>query len=296
MSDRFVDKLVDTGNTYSQDEWVEFEETYFEKLGFESKFIRVPLLGIQIHPSITGRISDPNWLHFLPDNTVDRLLSSENLNTELPTIINETYESVTSELDIDVSLLDEALSAYDSPSESSAQIKGILAARIVRQLSGHVDFDKIRTGVSFPTEPQMDLTQDRIDILVKCHLNRNFQDIEIYSIENRAAFFDTAFGDGTYMFEKLRQSNLRPEFTVENVAFEIEGYSWYHSDPPTDSIVYKFTDQKGRVDFYEIENPSKMFGDSWGDIDAMRSILNKDGGEHVGCSSGDWTMSLGMQL
>lgn len=297
MSNRLVDKLADTGNVYPQDEWRDFEKAYFNKLGFGGDYLRVPLLSLHIHPSISGQMTDPNWLHFLPSDTVSRLRSAEGLNKELPTIVDETYDRVVSELDLNLSPLNDAMSTHpgiDPPSEAAAQLKGVLFAKIFRQLRGNVDLEKIHGDVEFPTESQNTPTDDGIDVLVTCHSKRNFQNIEIYSVENPDKFFDTAFGDDTYMFEKLRQSNVQPEFAVENVAFEIEGHSWYQSNTPQDSIVYKYTDQKGRVNFYKIENPSSLFGDSWGDIKTMREVLNEDEGRHVGYSSGDWHMLAGM--
>lgn len=295
MGNRLVDRLVESGNSYSWDEWTDFEENYFSKLGFEDNLLG--MYNLQIHPSITGPITDPNWIHFLPSDTVDRLYSADNLKTEFPTIINETHERVTSELDINLNSLRDTLSAttrVDAPSDTAAQLKGVLADRLIRQLRGNVNLSKIQDNIRFPEEARMTLTEDGIDVLVTCHTNRNLQNIEIYSIENRAAFFGTAFGHDTYMFEKLRQSDLQPEFTAENVAFEVEGHSWYRSDPPQDSIIYKFTDQKGRVDFYEIQKPSTVFGNSWGDIEAMHESLNENEAKHVGYSSGDWYMLSGM--
>ena len=295
MGSRLVDKLADTSNAYSWDEWNSFEENYFRDLGFEGNSLR--MLNFQIHPSITGPIMSPNWVHFLPSNTVDRLHSTNDLNTVFPTIVNETYDRVTSEIDLNLNSLNKTLSAtarIDAPSDTTAQLKGILCDRLIHQLRGNVNLDKIHSSVEPPEEARMTLTQDSIDVLVTCHSNRNFQNIEIYSIENRSEFFDTAFGYDTYMFEKLRQSSTRPEYTIENVAFEIEGESWYNSEPPQDSIVYRFTDQKGRVEFYEIEEPSVLFAESWGDIETMREMINGCENRHIGSSSGDWYMLSGM--
>lgn len=294
MGDRLVDELVDTGTSHSWDEWTRFEDDYFSTLGFEENLFG--MYTIRLHPSITGPIPEPNWLHFLPSDTVDRLSSTTDLDTALPAIIDETYDRVTSELDLDLDSLSETLAAtprIDAPSDTAAQLKGVLCDRLIRHLRGSVNRDTIRGDVQFPEEARMAPTEDGIDVLVTCHSDRNLQRIEVYSVENRSRFFETAFGDDTYMFEKLRQSDLRPEFTAENVAFDVEGHSWYRSEPPQDSIVYTSTDQKGRVDFYEVKNPSTVFSDSWGDVDAMRESLSETDREHVGYSSGDWYMLSG---
>jgi len=291
-----VDELVSSDYRYPHSDWSDFETEYLNKLGFGNTLRH---LTIPVHPVISGSLPNRNLLRFLPNNTVDTLLSADSLSTELPDIIDKTHACITSELDLDLESLEKGMSEaswIDAPSDTTAQLKGLLCTRIIQQLGGSIDFTALQSSVEFPGEASMEPNEYGIDVLVTCVSADQYHTVEVYSIENRAAFFDTAFGDDTYMFEKLRQSSTQPEFKIENIAFEIEGPSWYGSNPPEESIVYSFTDQKGRVDFYEIEDPAMVFGDSWGDIESMRSILAEDEGSHVGYSSGDWLMAAGMRV
>lgn len=139
-----------------------------------------------------------------------------------------------------------------------------------------------------------------IDIIVVANNDRNFEDIELYSIEDADTFFGSAQGDTTRMFDRLRASDRQPTAVIENLAFDTEGESWGRSSaPPETSISCVTTDQKGRKEFYRIDQPVEFFESSWGDLSEMVALLNEDGtgdGVEYLCGCGrPWRISAGIR-
>ncbi|MFC7095894.1 hypothetical protein [Halobaculum marinum] len=290
MNERLVDELVKQKTPSWWGEREALSEDYFEEIGFEE-----PLpehLQFHIHPLMGSEI---NWVNFFPSDTADRFRSEDEVSDVLSVIADRTSERIYSaiETEIDSDRLANSLSKYGPPSTTEGKLKGILWHKIVTQLSGIVDLEKVNKEVRELEEPRVDPTRESTEFFVVCQNEKNFLDIEVYTIEDQTEFFNNTYGDETLMFNKIQDSNIQPHIVAENVAFEVEGPSWYQSEPPEESIIYTHTDQRNRIEFHEIEDAT-VFGESWGDIDQMRQKLDAFDSEYIGSSSIDWWVPTGI--
>jgi hypothetical protein len=243
-----------------------------------------------------------NWLRILPDDTVPRLCTTEDLLQEFSEIITEVYSSL--EQDIQGDLKSSEVARQDTETHVGHQsgIEAYLCTQIGGRLRGQVNFDKLQAGeFEVQENHKMEPPDGPITVEVRSRNRLNLEDSAIFSVEK--GFFEGNFGDDTLMYHTLSQSGLEPDRVINNLAFDWEGNSWIRSSPPTTAIAATSTDHKNRVDYYKIESPANIYGDAWGDLSEMHneetefkeSHPESDEITHIYSGRPDWILSTGVR-
>lgn len=76
--------------------WEGVEEYYFDNPEIEAA--RISQFAPK-HPAFKAGYRFNDWVHFVPDNTVNRLRSSEEFESEYTDIIRETFDNIEQDLD-----------------------------------------------------------------------------------------------------------------------------------------------------------------------------------------------------
>lgn len=283
-------------------QWEDVFDTYLSERGVERQLAN---RHVPRHPTF-DTVYFYNWLRILPDNTVSRLCTTENLYREFSDIVSRVYQllegDVEGDLESSYSMYRESDGNPVSDEERRSGIEAYLCTQIGGHLRGDVNFEELRAGeYEAPESHLIEPPDGPVSIEVRSRNGHNFEDVAIFSLEE--GFFEAEFGDSTLMFDKLRRSTVEPDRVIDSLAFDWEGNSWVRSPPPTEAITACSTDPKGRVDYYRIKNPLAIYGDSWGDLTAMYEAEsefereNPDSGEisHIHHDRFDWTLSTGMR-
>jgi hypothetical protein len=120
--------------------------------------------------------------------------------------------------------------------------------------------------------PYADMT-----VVLKSINENNYEDWYVYVIEDGEKLFGADMGSNTCVATQINRQGLEPEQIVSDVAFEprdppsySSGTSSVPSIAPPEHSVTLFDDG-----YYEIDDPEGLFSDAWGDINAMREILQE---------------------
>lgn len=200
--------------------WEEIEAYYLDNIRFDEDDL--PLLA-PIHPAFEPGYQFSDWVHFVPNDAVSRLRSSEEFESEFTDIIREIFDNI--EQDIDDGIRPIVAQGNDSYAEESTYeerrkaIEAFLCRVFTLQMRGDVNFEKIETvDTETLRKPSTEPPNRTISVTVERYSDLDRLDVIRFSISNPTEFFQTTFGDSTLMFERLLESDKEPE----NVKYSIE--------------------------------------------------------------------------
>ena len=292
-----LDEWMQEAGSVSWSQWEEFRVGYMEEVGLDTRDLNYY---VPQHPAMEGHFQ--NWLRLLPADTVPRLRGATDFESELESVIDETYSLMESSVDGELKALVEVIDTpEDLPSiDPAVGQRAYLCNQIVMQLRGEVNLTKIRQGETTPpSEPTIEPPGRSALIFVERRNERNCQDTAIFEVDDPGAFFGSRYGNSTLMFNALRKAAIEPEEIVYNEAFDTEGSSWAKNSPPDHPISFRSTDQRNRPQFFRVQDPISHYGDAWGDITEMIKIGNSSGGREeeefiYDAGSIDWQIVVGI--
>lgn len=221
----------------------------------------------KINPTSTQEL----YTFLLPADSVKRIRSTSDLRAELDELVDE----VITQLDPD--LMD--------PIEPTHRVA--IYQHIVGRFTGNVDFTKLETDpIEWPSEPEFDPPSGSVNVTIESINENNLRDIEIYSVDSAPEFFESTWAHHTYMFYRLRNSEIEPEVTVSNIALHWSANKIDLADVhsvPDFPIATVDEDHHGWWTLSKVMNPKSALGDAYGNTEAMVDILsqNEDASKHV---------------
>lgn len=291
-----LDEWMQEAGSIPWSQWEELRVGYLEEVGLDTRDLNYY---VPQHPAMEGHFQ--NWLRLLPADTVPRLRSATDFESELESVIDETYALMETSLDGEL----KALVEVGNPPEDLPNVDPALGQRaylcnqIVLQLRGDVKFTKIRQGeITPPSEPTITPSERSALVFVERRNEHNFQDTAIFEVDNPESFFGATYGNSTLMFDTLRREAIEPDQIIYNEAFDTEGSSWANTAPPDHPISFRSTDQRNRPQFFRVQEPASHYGDAWGDISEMVKIGNSPEGrkkeEFVYGAGINWQLVVGI--
>jgi hypothetical protein len=239
----------------------EFIQRYRTELGFEEdKRLATPSEKVsdQIFLLLSG---GKNWNLWMPENSVTRLTESKNRYDEIKTIVSETANNLPVEVEL------EPVDYY------------ILFDNILTRINGSTDFDhkKVRSEDFEPALRNGNTTYDDMPIIIKSINSKNLEDWYVYIVSDASQLFGDEIHSMTQAARSIFQAGLEPAHVVRNIGFHLEDSTRGRdcSVPgvaaPTESVTIV-----ENTNYWQIDTPRQAFGDSWGSVEEMRSILGKN--------------------
>jgi hypothetical protein len=230
------------------DKWSRVEKSYLDTAGAKRSHIAhlAP-----VHAVFSPGFFFGDWVHFVPNGTVDRIRSTDDFESEYSAILQEIYDNIQQDSDdelIPLILQDGTLEDWgqellqddqndwgqellqdDTGKARQGAIKAWLCRVLSLQLRGTVNFEKVTTGqLDVPAEPSMDAPEQSALITVERILDLEHLEIAHFDIDDPSGFFGPRYGADTLMFERLLSADMTPE-TVEHsreVGSPIREASW----------------------------------------------------------------------
>lgn len=208
--------------------WEGIEEYYLDKTEFDRSMLSslAPK-----HPAFEAGFRFNDWVHFVPSDTVTRLRSSKEFESEYTDIIRETFNNIERDLDDEIIPLVGQYNddyAQESAYEDRRQaVEAFLCRVLTLQMRGDVNFETIETGdTGFPAEASLDPPTKTTSVTVERYSDLNQGDVVRFSISNPLEFFKTKFGDNTLMFERLLNSDKEPESVEASIEISKVSAGW----------------------------------------------------------------------
>lgn len=228
MAVTILNRWAEQDSRIAWSRWEGIEEYYLDKTGFDRS--KLPHLAPK-HPAFEPGYRFDDWVHFVPSDTVTRLRSSEEFESEYTDIIREIFNNIEQDLDGEIIPLvgqhndDYAQeSAYEDRRQA---VEAFLCRVLTLQMRGDVNFETIEAGdTGFPAEASLDPPTRTTSITVERYSDLNRCDVVRFSISNPLEFFKTKFGDNTLMFERLLNSDKEPESVEDSIESSKVSANW----------------------------------------------------------------------
>lgn len=241
-------------------DWEQFQQRYIDEIGFDSEPSRDSWYESRIfqnHPAFRGQTS--NWARLMPNDSIIRLKSTDHPYETFKSIVRETAENVLDESDIG---RDELYT---------------IATHVISRLRGNVDFQVLmEDSIECPDE-ERGTPYDDMTVVIKCINENNYEDWYVYAIKDGKKIFGSDMGSNTCVAGQIHRHGLEPDQIISNIAFEprdpppsTAGTPSVPSAVPPEHPVTLFSDG-----YDEIDDPRGLFGDAWGNVNAMREILRE---------------------
>lgn len=241
-----------------------------------------------------------NWARLMPDDSVIRFNRSTDVFDTFSNITEETTKNI---LDADpgnyenLSAGSKRLFSSDWTSPLNGELKpadyGYVATKISSRLRGAVDFSKLLSDPGNPEEQKAHTPEGSVTVTVEGINSKNYEDWEVYDIENAKEFFGDSFGSNVHMAYDIMKSDIEPAYTISDIAFYLEGMSVQNVDCPKAPISLVSMDYERDTEFFECEKPAEIFSKIWGDTEKMNEKRNKL--DRIGkYFTVDWRIVVGM--
>lgn len=247
--------LIENRNiTYT--DWMDFYQRYCSELEIEAEPMDVWAESqvFQNHPTFRGK--SENWARLMPVGSVNKLNSTENAYEKFKQIVRETTEN--------------AIPNVERNRNDLATVADFVSSRY----RGSVNFQSLIDG-EIDNAEKTGTPYDGMSVLIRAVNERNYEDWYVYTVDDGQGLFGSDMGTQTHVAYQIYNSDIAPDQIIRNVAFELgrvtgERQSVPSVDPENNPVAITID-----KNYYKVENPSRLFGDDWGEVDKMESILEQ---------------------
>lgn len=270
----------------SDEEWEQFRERHAKELSLEypfqsrEDFIDARMRISEREPAFSG---NHNWHLLMPDDAITRMKHTKQPYEVFKEIVNETADVIFKEI------------------EPEPWDLRVIAEHIITRFKGGSDlhFQEVRNNEFEPEGEYGNSVYDDMTIVVKSTNSRNLEDWYVYVVENPSKLFGSTIYSMTHAAHIIYEAELEPEFVLQDVAFTLEDQGMKTESvsgvtAPEHPVSVVATDVSDFGYYYRVDSPQKIFGEEWGDVDAMDQHLSKESieGKEIGLGAiGFWVVT-----
>lgn len=260
------------------EEWETFSEQYTAELGFSDEpHLEEYYQEAEILTRESPFHGEHNWPLVMPKDSVTRIVEAKDRYEMFKTVVRETVENElggTKPNTHDLKLVANHITSRALPDED-------------------FQFSQVRDDDYEPSVGSGYSVTAELTIVVKSVNSRNYQDWYVYDISDANELFGSTLYSMTQAAHSIYNTNLSPDQVIQDVAFICQsGGSGTRSvpdaTPPQHSVTIASTGSNDCGWCFKIDSPEQTFGDKWGKVDSMRSVLMDRESTDIGTANIFW--------
>lgn len=268
----------------SEKKWSEFGKRYATEMGFEEVPNYQHQLGnpSQFHSTQlidqVRAFQDGTWHLFMPNDSIIRMKGATDHYEVFKEVVQETAENALGETE-----------------PTPIDLHYIAHCIINRLAPNDFEVEKVYSGeyesYSEHSHAGDDVFED-MTVIVSNLNSGNRNNLYIYQVADAPELFGSVLYSETQAAHQIYQADFTPDYIVRDVALNLtnptaelnmvaaKSESFSGVAPPEQSVTLLSTDSHSRTSYCKIDSPQAVFGEDWGDIDAM--------GQHLTNESVEW--------